>query len=67
MQTDPVFDPDSEMTADEWAAAYTIEVGTAYACAACGTVVMVSRSGVGNFEPACCGAAMRPVERKGAC
>lgn len=60
------YDPHEE-DARQWADAYTMEVGTAYACAQCGTVILVSRSGVGNLEPICCGTPMSKVARREAC
>jgi len=52
-----------EWTTDEWTAAWTIHVGTVYRCDACGTMVMVTKGGVGNLEPICCGEPMEPVEQ----
>ena len=52
-----------EWTTDEWMAAWSIHVGTAYRCDACGTMVMVTKGGVGNLEPICCGEPMTRVEQ----
>ena len=52
-----------EWTSDEWTSAWTIHVGKAYRCDVCGTMVMVTKGGVGTLEPICCGEPMRLVEQ----
>ena len=52
-----------EWTSEEWTAAWTIRVGKAYRCRKCDTLVMVTKGGVGTFEPICCGQPMEPIER----
>ena len=52
-----------EWTTEEWLRAWTIHVGSAYHCPACGTVVMVTKGGIGTLEPICCGEPMTLVER----
>lgn len=52
-----------EWTVEEWTKAWTIRVGKAYSCSVCGTMVMVTKGGVGVMEPRCCGNDMIPVER----
>lgn len=51
-----------EWDAAQWVRAWNIRVGVAYACGVCGTVVMVSKGGVGVLEPVCCGKPMRRLE-----
>ena len=52
-----------EWTADEWMTAWTIHVGRAYRCGACGTMIMVTKGGVGTLEPVCCGQPMELGEQ----
>jgi len=52
-----------EWTTEEWLSAWTIHVGRAYRCEECGTMVMVTKGGVGTLEPVCCGEPMRLVEQ----
>ena len=52
-----------EWGVDEWEDAWTIRVGRAYACSKCGTMVMVTKGGVGALEPICCGEHMQAVEK----
>ncbi len=51
-----------EWNADEWQQEWTISVGRAYVCKKCGTMLMVTKGGVGVLEPKCCGLDMQPVE-----
>ncbi|HRU05486.1 MAG TPA: desulfoferrodoxin [Candidatus Brocadiia bacterium] len=39
----------------------TLKVGKAYACRACGNLVMVTRGGVGVLDLVCCGKPMEEV------
>lgn len=43
-----------EWDVDQWTHAWNIRVGVAYACGVCGSMVMVTRGGVGVLEPICC-------------
>lgn len=54
---------EAEWTVEEWKEAWTIKVGSAYACNECGSLVMVSKGGIGVLEPMCCGKAMSLVEK----
>ncbi|OGP31795.1 MAG: hypothetical protein A2073_03960 [Deltaproteobacteria bacterium GWC2_42_11] len=47
-----------ELSMDEWTKGWTIHVGRAYACSKCGTMVMVTKGGIGTLEPKCCGSDM---------
>lgn len=51
-----------EWTVDQWMSAWTINVGKAYACDQCRSMIMVTKGGTGVLEPRCCGQAMRLVE-----
>ena len=51
-----------EWDAEQWTRAWTIRVGGAYTCDVCGSVVMVSKGGVGVLEPVCCNQPMRALE-----
>ena len=51
-----------EWTACEWTSAWTIHVGRAYRCNVCGTMIMVTKGGIGNFVPICCDQPMELVE-----
>jgi hypothetical protein len=51
-----------EWTVDEWQDAWSIRVGRVYACAGCGSMVMVTKGGIGVLEPTCCGKPMKIVE-----
>ena len=53
----------SEWTRDEWERAWHLNVGTAYSCEKCGSVVMVTKGGVGTLEPYCCDELMKPLEK----
>ncbi|HLA50827.1 MAG TPA: hypothetical protein VJZ92_01060 [Thermodesulfobacteriota bacterium] len=44
----------AEWSVDEWTTEWTIHVGRAYHCAVCGTMVMVTKGGIGVMEPKCC-------------
>ncbi len=57
--------PTDEWTVDEWEEAWTIKVGTAYVCDWCGTMVMVTKGGIGVIEPRCCGKEMRLIKGQG--
>ncbi len=46
---------------EEWEKALTLKVGKAYACRACGNLVMVTRGGVGVLDLVCCGKPMEEV------
>ena len=50
-----------EWDAEQWRRAWTIRVGVAYGCRVCGSMVMVSKGGVGVLEPVCCGRSMDEV------
>lgn len=50
-----------EWNLGDWEKALTIRVGTAFACHACGNLVMVTRGGVGVMELVCCGKVMEEV------
>ncbi len=52
-----------EWTPEQWQAAWNIQVGRVFACRTCGTMVIVSRGGVGNLEPICCKKMMELVSR----
>lgn len=58
----PMDYPSPEYNLEDWEKALTLTLGTAYACRDCGTVVMVTRSGVGTMEHTCCGKPMQVVE-----
>lgn len=49
---------------EEWEKALNIQVGAAYACRACGNLVMATRGGVGVLELKCCSAPMEKVNTK---
>lgn len=53
----------AEWTVDEWTEEWSIEVGKAYACDKCGSMVMVVKGGIGVLEPKCCETEMKLVER----
>jgi desulfoferrodoxin-like iron-binding protein len=57
--------PPSEWDLAGWEGALTINVGTSYACKACGNLVMVTRGGVGVMELNCCGQPMQKVQASG--
>ena len=52
-----------EWTLDDWTSALTLRVGQAYACRACGNLVMVTKGGVGVLDLECCGKPMEEVRR----
>jgi hypothetical protein len=52
---------DGEWTVEQWSKAWSIHVGRAYVCCKCSTMIMVTKGGVGNLEPVCCGQNMQPV------
>ena len=45
-----------------WEKSLTIRVGTAHVCRQCGSVVMVTRGGVGFLDLICCGTTMEQVQ-----
>jgi hypothetical protein len=53
----------AEWSTDEWTSEWTIRVGKAYFCQVCGTMVMVTKGGIGVIEPRCCGKVMREVAK----
>ncbi len=53
----------SEWTHDEWERAWNLAVGTAYACEKCGSMIMITKGGVGTLEPRCCDEMMKPVKK----
>jgi hypothetical protein len=57
------YDPQSieYETLEEWEAALTLRVGTAYACRECGNLVMITKGGVGVLDLKCCGKPMEAV------
>jgi desulfoferrodoxin-like iron-binding protein len=52
-----------EWSTEDWTKAWTIHVGKAYLCEVCGTIVMVTKGGVGTLEPVCCEQPMKLVKR----
>lgn len=52
----------SEWTRGEWERAWHLNVGTAYGCKKCGSVIMITKGGVGTLEPYCCDQMMKPLE-----
>ena len=52
-----------EWSTEEWTRAWTINVGKAYVCEVCGTIVMVTKGGIGTLEPVCCEQPMKRVEK----
>jgi len=54
----------SEWTREEWERAWHLKVGTAYGCEKCGSVIMVTKGGVGTLEPYCCDTLMKPLKDK---
>ncbi|MEE8574212.1 MAG: hypothetical protein V3T30_02265, partial [Thermodesulfobacteriota bacterium] len=54
--------PEYEWTVEEWTDAWNIRVGSAYACKKCGSMIIVTKGGVGVLEPNCCGVEMSPFE-----
>jgi hypothetical protein len=55
--------PAGEWTAEQWRRAWNIQVGKAYSCRRCCTMIMVTKGGVGNLEPICCGRKMELISR----
>ena len=51
-----------EWTLDDWEGALTLRVGQAFACRACGNLVMVTKGGVGVLDLKCCGKPMQAAE-----
>ncbi|MBI5893707.1 MAG: hypothetical protein HZB79_08685 [Deltaproteobacteria bacterium] len=60
-QKDVLSEP--EWSQADWASGWTIHVGKAYSCRKCGTMIMVTKGGIGTLEPKCCGRDMALVER----
>lgn len=54
----------SEWTREEWEQAWHLNVGNAYGCKTCGSVIMITKGGVGTLEPFCCGDLMKLLEKK---
>jgi desulfoferrodoxin-like iron-binding protein len=52
----------SEWSSEEWERAWHLRVGTAYRCAKCGSVVMLTKGGVGTLEPYCCDEPMKQMK-----
>ena len=52
--------PPPEYRLEDWVNAFSIHVGTAYACDNCHNLVMVTKGGVGVLELSCCG---KPMQR----
>ena len=50
-----------EWDLEDWEKAYTIHVGTIYACRTCKNLVMITRSGIGVLEMNCCGKSMEQM------
>ncbi|MDI6794852.1 MAG: hypothetical protein QME81_18630, partial [bacterium] len=50
-----------EWSVEEWTREWTIHVGKAYACSVCGTIIMVTKGGIGVLDPICCGKPMELV------
>ena len=53
----------AEWSVDEWTKHWTIHVGRAYNCSQCGTMVMITKGGIGVMKPKCCGNDMFLVEK----
>jgi hypothetical protein len=53
----------SEWTHEEWEREWNLSVGVAYSCEKCGSMVMITKGGVGTLEPYCCGALMSLVRK----
>ncbi|MBI4831597.1 MAG: hypothetical protein HY801_08605 [Candidatus Lindowbacteria bacterium] len=53
----------SEWTHEEWERELNLSVGTAYSCEKCGSMIMITKGGVGTLEPSCCGALMKPIHK----
>jgi len=51
-----------EWDVGRWRRAWNIRVGVAYTCRVCGSMVMVTKGGVGVLEPVCCGRPMSEVK-----
>jgi len=51
-----------EWSTSEWKNEWNIHVGTVFYCEKCGYIAIVTKSGVGNLEPLCCGEVMKMVE-----
>jgi hypothetical protein len=54
----------SEWSREEWERAWKLSVGAAYGCGKCGSVIMITKGGVGTLEPSCCGEPMKLFEKK---
>lgn len=52
-----------EWSKEEWIKEWTIRVGKAYSCSECGSIIMVTKGGIGVLEPICCGEMMKVVEK----
>ena len=51
-----------EWDVEQWRRAWDIRVGAAFVCRVCGSMVMVTKGGVGVLEPICCGRRMEEVK-----
>ena len=51
----------NEWSSEQWEESWTINVGKAFSCEVCGTVIMVTKGGVGVLEPICCEKNMNPL------
>ena len=51
----------SEGTHDEWERAWNLAVGTADACEKCGSMIMITKGGIGTLEPYCCDELMKQM------
>ncbi len=53
----------NEWEAEQWEESWSIDVGKAYSCSVCGTVIMVTKGGVGVLDPICCDENMKALAR----
>jgi len=51
----------NEWSSEQWEDSWTINVGKAYSCEVCGTVIMVTKGGIGMLEPICCEKTMKSL------
>ncbi len=66
MMSEDSFSSNAEWSVGEWSEEWSITVGKAFACSECGTMIMVTKGGIGVLETKCCGKEMRTVEGEGA-
>jgi hypothetical protein len=45
---------EGEWSTKDWLNGWTINVGRAYCCKKCSSILMVTKGGIGNLEPICC-------------